>query len=88
MSNLARFKIDGVASTTPGHDVIHNAAGTLQLETPSSEVWKVTFSVADATDVNAPLASKASNSAGLNAGCTAFISATTPAMCGAAMEVP
>lgn len=58
MTNLARFTVNGSASTNLGVDVLNDAAASFALETPTSEVWKVTFSVADAADVNAPLASK------------------------------
>lgn len=58
MTNLARFTVNSDPSVNKGIDVLNGATGTFKLETPTSEVWKVTFSTADATDVNAPLASK------------------------------
>ncbi len=58
MTNLARFTVDADPSTNRGIDVVNGATGTFKLETPTSEVWKVTFLTTDATDVNAPLASK------------------------------
>jgi len=61
-TNLARFTIDGDPASdafgSRGYDAINGATGTFALETPTSEVWKVTFSVADSSDVNAPMASK------------------------------
>lgn len=68
MTNYARFTIDADPSTNRGYDILNGAAGTLVLETPTSEQWKVTFSVSDATDENAPLASKDAPELTLNNG--------------------
>lgn len=58
MTNFARFTVDGDPSANRGVDVLNSGTSVLKLETPTSEVWKATFSVYDATDVNSPLASK------------------------------
>jgi hypothetical protein len=57
MTNFARFTVDDDPSSNRGIDVLNDATSVFKLETPTSEAWKATFSVYDAADVNAPLAS-------------------------------
>jgi hypothetical protein len=58
MTNFARFTVDDDPSSNRGVDVLNSGTSVFKLETPTSEAWKATFSVYDATDVNSPLASK------------------------------
>lgn len=68
MTNLARFTVDSDPSANGGIDVLNGAAGTLVLEAPTSEVWKVSFATTEAADVNSPLASKSAPELTLNNG--------------------
>lgn len=59
MTNIARFTINGSASTNGGVDVSNSAAVTLALEaSPGVVAQRVVYSVYDSSDVNSPLASK------------------------------
>lgn len=59
MTNIARFTINGTASTTGGIDVANSAALTFALEaSPGVVAQRVNYSVYSASDVNSPLASK------------------------------
>lgn len=59
MTNLARFKINGTASSPGGFDTTAGQTLTLQLEALSSATRRVSFQVYDPNDETSPLASKA-----------------------------
>jgi hypothetical protein len=56
--NYARFTINGNASSNRGYDTTNGAALSFALEASSALVRKVEYWVSDATDPEAPLASK------------------------------
>lgn len=80
VTNLARFTVNGLASSLRGVDLANGAPVTLALEAVSSLVQRATFEVYNAADSASPLASKDAPSLSLVGATTGpKVDAATPA---------